>query len=415
MAGNRDVVTMPWFESLGPRMSDGNEVLLLESGAEYFPALGAAIDEAAEAIFLETYIFADDASGRAIAERLAAAAARGVRVHLMVDGYGTPQLRGEVPRLLHGAGIAVETFRPERGRFLPDRQRLRRMHRKMAVIDGATLFVGGINLLDDYDDPNHGRQQFARLDYAVRVRGPIVAAAHLAAQRLWWETSTVNRSLRKVRPNAGDASAPLQLPEAVRSDVTRAGKMRAMFVLRDNFRFRRRIERWYLRAIARAHREILIANAYFIPGVRFRRALVLAVARGVRVRILVQGRVEYRLQHYASQALYDELLRAGVEIVEYRKSFLHAKAAVIDDEATVGSSNIDPFSLLLAREANVVVRNAAFAADLRARLDAASQDGGVPVELVHHRRRAWPIRILNWFAFAILRIGVSLSGVSGRY
>lgn len=415
MAGDRDVVRMPWFESLKPRMSDGNEVLLLESGAEYFPALGAAIDEAAEAIFLETYIFADDASGRAIAEHLAAAAARGVRVHLLIDGYGTPWLRGEVARLLDGAGIAIEIFRPERGRFLPDRQRLRRMHRKMAVIDGATLFVGGINLLDDYDDPNHGRQRFARLDYAVRVRGPIVAAAHLAVQRLWWETSTVNRSLRKVRRNAGEAIAPLQLPEAVRSEVTRVGKVRAMFVLRDNLRFRRKIERWYLRAIAQAHREILIANAYFIPGVRFRRALALAVARGVRVRILVQGRVEYRLQHYASQALYDELLRAGVEIVEYRKSFLHAKAAVIDDEATVGSSNIDPFSLLLAREANVVVRNAVFAADLRARLDAAIRDGGVPVELVHHRRRPWPIRILNWFAFAILRIGVSLSGVSGRY
>lgn len=415
MSAVRELVSTPWIESLAPALRGGNEVVLLESGAEYFPALAAAIDGATETIFVETYIFADDASGRSIAARLAAAAARGVHVHLVVDGFGSPRLGGEVARLLDDKHIAIETYRPERRRFSTDRQRLRRLHRKIVVIDGSTIFVGGMNLLDDHNDPDHPRLEFPRLDYCVRVRGPIVSAAHLAVQRLWWETTVVNRSLRKPRRDGREPVSALQLPEMIISDVTLVGGSRAMLILRDNFRYRRTIERWYLRAIGRARREVLIANAYFFPGVRFRRALILAAGRGVRVRLLLQGRVEYRLQHYASQALYDELLRAGIEITEYRKSFMHAKAAVIDDAATVGSSNIDPFSLLLAREANVVVRDASFAAELRARLGRAIDDGGEPIELIHHRRRPWPIRLLNWFAFVILRLGVAVSGVSGRY
>ena len=137
-------------------------------------------------------------------------------------------------------------------------------------------------------------------------------------------------------------------------------------MIRDNLRNRREIEQAYLTAIHNARSEILIANAYFLPGVRFRRALVAAAQRGVQVTLLLQGRVEYVLLHYASRALYGQLLQAGVEIQEHHKSFLHAKVAVIDRRwATVGSSNIDPFSLLMSREANIVVRNVPFAEELR--------------------------------------------------
>lgn len=191
--------------------------------------------------------------------------------------------------------------------------------------------------------------------------------------------------------------------------------MHAVLVLRDNLRFRRDIEREYLRAIGQARREIVIANAYFFPGARFLRALMRAAARGVRVRLLLQGRVEYLLPHFGSQALYDDLLRAGIEIVEYRVSYLHAKVAVIDDWATVGSSNIDPFSLLLAREANVVVRDAAFAAALRKRLVHAIEQGGEPVALERHEHRSLPVRMLNWVGYAALRFGIAISGVRGRY
>ncbi len=141
--------------------------------------------------------------------------------------------------------------------------------------------------------------------------------------------------------------------------------MSAAFVVRDNFRHRRDIETAYMRAIEQAESEIILAHAYFLPGLDFRHALINAAGRGVRVVLLLQGRVEYLLQHYATRALYGNLLDGGIEIYEYRKSFLHAKVAVIDGHwATVGSSNIDPYSLLLSREANVVVDDEAFGATL---------------------------------------------------
>ena len=401
-----------WYESLKAHEAGGHEVVLLEGGREYFPALIEAIDSASSSVFVETYLFADDEAARSVARALAAAARRGVIVRVTVDGFGTPRLLGEVARLLAEANVRVETFRPEKRPLSLDRGRLRRMHRKLAVVDGRFAFVGGINLLDDRNDPNHGPLERPRLDFAVRVRGPIVATAHLAVQRLSWELSLVNRPFG-VRRAAREGWERL-VGELV-SDVTPAGPIRASLVLRDNFRFRRAIEREYLRAIGRARREVLIANSYFFPGVRFRRALVSAARRGVRVRLLLQGRIEYLLPHYAAQALYDELLREGVEISEYRSSFLHAKVAVIDDRATVGSSNIDPFSLLLAREANVFVADAGFAALLRERLEREIEQGSVPVKLRHHRRRPLLIRLLNSVAFALLRLAVAIGGKRGRY
>lgn len=408
----RAAAERPWYDSLRPVESGGHEVLLLEGGDEYFPALCAEIDGATAQVVLETYIFEDDAAGRAVAAALARAAARGVEVHLTVDGFGTPALRGEVRAILRASGVRVETFRPERRRFSLNRRRLRRLHRKIAVVDGRTAFVGGINVLDDRFDPNHGALDEPRLDFAVRVRGPLVSSVHLAAQRMWWELELLHRALRAVRHPRGRMP---ELPVVAVREVPPVGRLRAMFVLRDNVRFRRTIEQQYLQAIDAASSEVLIACAYFFPGARFRRALVAAARRGVRVRLLLQGRVEYPVPHYAAQAFYDELLGAGVEIIEYRRSFLHAKVAVIDDVATVGSSNIDPFSLLLAREANVFVFDAGFAATLRDRLLRAIDEGGVAVLPARHARRAWPVRALNALAFGLLRLALALSGEGADY
>ena len=426
-----------WYASLRPVAAEGHEVLLLEGGDQYFPALCAAVDEAAHSVFLETYIFEDDAAGRRVAAALARAARRGVAVHLTVDGYGTPALTGEVRDALRSSGVRVEIFRPERRRLSLDRRRLRRLHRKIAVIDGRTAFVGGINILDDRFDPNHGPLDAPRLDFAVRVRGPVVANILLAAQRMWWALGLIHRALGVVRGPRGGAlpsGAPNPVPRDMSTDTSAdarpadarpadarptdarpVGGLRAMFVLRDNFRFRRAIEQQYLLAIHGARREVLIATAYFFPGARFRKALIEAAARGVRVRLLLQGRAEYRLPHYASHAFYDELLAAGVEIVEYRRSFLHAKVAVIDDAATVGSSNIDPFSLLVAREANLFVFDAAFAARLRARILHALEQGGVAVQAAVHARRGWLVRILNALARTLLRAALAFSGEGDGY
>jgi cardiolipin synthase len=175
-------------------------------------------------------------------------------------------------------------------------------------------------------------------------------------------------------------------------------------VVRDNLRHRNDIESAYLDAVARAGREVLIANAYFFPGMSFRRALAEAAARGVRVVLLLQGRVEYVLLHYATRALYRYFLDAGVEIYEYHRSFLHAKVAVVDDRwSTVGSSNIDPMSLLLAREANVIIDDADFARELTASLNDAMALGAVRVDAASWQRQSLPARMMTWICYELVR------------
>jgi cardiolipin synthase len=398
------------LERLRPRPLDGNAVVLLQSGAEFFPALVAAIDAAERLVRLETYIFNDDEAGRQVAGALARAAGRGVDVRLMIDGFGTRELAPAIAGPLALAGVKLGVYAPMPRFFTLDRERLRRLHRKQAAIDGRIAFVGGINVLDDHWDPNHGALAHPRLDYAVRLGGPVAASVDAAMSRLWWQVAVARAPLR-----AAGAALPRPVAAAAGTDARPRRGVRAMLVLRDNLANRRAIERAYLKALGGARREVLIANAYFFPGRRFRRALLVAARRGVRVRLLLQGRAEYVLPHLATQALYDPLLRAGVEIVEYHRSFLHAKVAVIDDWATVGSSNIDPFSLLLAREANVMIDDPEFAATLRARLLASMAEGGRPVLPDDYARRPWTRRLAGWAATLMLRLGVAVSGHRQRY
>ncbi|NBS63690.1 MAG: cardiolipin synthase ClsB [Betaproteobacteria bacterium] len=400
-----------------PRCRPGHAVQLLQSGAEFFPALETAIHSARESVWIETYIFHDDASGRRIAQALGRAVARGVAVRLVVDGFGTGMPTGEVGQVLAAQQVDLRIFRPLR-RWRLERQALRRLHRKLALIDSAELFVGGINLIDDHEDPVRGRLEAPRLDFALRVRGPLVEEAMSAMAQVWRRAQPV----RWPAPTQGSSTTPQAAPAAEGGPVgagqapaAAAQTVRAAFAERDNFRHRRTIERAYLRAIGRAHTEVLIACAYFFPGAKFRRALAEAAARGVRVRLLLQGRIEYRLPHFGTLALHEELLRAGVEIIEYQPGFLHAKLALADQWFTLGSSNIDPFSLLLAREANVIVQDDAMAAVLRARIEHAIAEGGRPVRWSHIVARPWWVRAAALGAAFVLRIGVALSGRGLRY
>lgn len=407
----------PWHSSLEPAYSNGNEILLLEGGRAFFPELEARIQAANQEVLLETYIYENDASGKKITEALAQAAERGVKVYVIVDGYGSKTLAQEVIDRFNQSGVLLQVYRPEKKRITLERQRLRRLHRKLALIDSSYAFVGGINVLDDFYDPNHGALMHPRFDFAIRARGPMVAAIHLSMKRLWWQLLMMNRALNSRFGNRSDteATARVGMPESVNTVVQTQGHFKAKFVLRDNFRFRRAIEKSYLRAVGRAHREVLISNAYFFPGERFRRALVMAARRGVRVRLLLQGVAEYQLQHWATQALYKELLKEGIEIYEYNKSFLHAKVALADNWVTVGSSNIDPFSLLMAREANAVILNQDFSDQLRGRLEQAIEDGAVKVCIEEFARHGIVWQMLRRLSYRVLRIAIAFAGISGRY
>ncbi len=395
------------FHFKGADFLPGNRVQLLESGVAYFPALLAEIGKAREEIHLETYIFSDDSVGLAVIEALCAAVRRGVAVRLLVDGFGARDFH-DAPLLgmrLKKTGGEVLVYRPDIARFSLDRQRLRRLHRKLVVIDGHVGFIGGINIIDDYDMGTTPNQIPPRFDYALRLEGPVVDAMHDSLRHVWQLVRWVTFGSRPPAPG------PLRHWTNAANHAAGASTVQARFVERDSLRFRHAIEQAYLQAIGDARHEIILANAYFLPGRRFRRALEAAAKRGVQVTLLLQGRVEYALLHYATLGLYRLLTKSGIRIVEYRASFLHAKVAVIDGEwATVGSSNIDPFSLLLAREANVVVRDAGFGAQLRSSLLRAIERGGVDVTRADVLDWSLGMKVLTSFAYVAMRALVRLGG-----
>ncbi len=384
-----------------PGFVPGNQITLLQNGGAYFPAIETAIERARHEIFLETYIYQDDATGLRIAAALQRAVLRGVKVHLLIDGYGSKELPQSLLDRLRADGIQLLVFRPKISPWTLRRERLRRMHRKLVVVDREIAFVGGINIIAEGDT---AAGMVPRLDFAVAVEGPLVDVIRLSAQRLWATVAWSRLHTGTVRGQALPAS------------TFTGGEMNASLLVRDNFHHRRDIETAYLGAIREAKTEIILANAYFLPGRDFRHALVAAAGRGVRVILLLQGRSDHLLQHYASRALFGNFLAAGVEIYEYHQSFLHAKVAVVDGHwATVGSSDIDPFSLLLAREANVVVADETFAATLTASLKQTINAEGqqIPPELWEEQPAG--SRVLGWLCYGLLRLMMGISGYAPEW
>jgi len=388
-----------------PEFVGGNRVTLLRNGEQYFPALVAAIDAARTEIFLETYIFADDETGSLVTDALARAAARGVATRLLIDGFGAKDFARRFRKVLLDAGGEVLVYRPQVSPwpFWKQRSRLRRMHRKLASIDGAVAFVGGINIIDDYDTPVPGPPRY---DYAVHVEGPLAAGVRAAAARLWTRVAWAAFGRRGHRwPGLSllKADAPPQAGQA--------GSLRAALVIRDSLRRRRDIEYAYLEQIDAARTEVLIANAYFFPRRRFRHALARAAQRNVAVTLLLQGKADHPLQHYAARALYRSLLAAGVRIYEYYPSLLHAKIAVFDSRvATVGSSNIDPFSFALAQEANLFIADPAFAAELRLSVHEAIENGARAVPANYWQRLTIGLKARIWLSYRIARLIMSIYG-----
>ena len=383
------------------RFVSGNRIVLLRNGAEYFPALEKAIDSAQREVWLEAYLFADDPSGRRIAAALVRAAQRGVKVRLLVDGWGaTFYLTSSLERFLTDAGVEFLKYRPEVSAWQFRSNRLRRLHRKLCHVDGRIAFVGGINIIDDMNTPG---ARPPRLDFAVSVEGSLLPSIAQTMQRVWALVQLVQ---------LGNSQLPL-FPE--REPGVRVGKQTAKFVVRDNLRYRRDIEHAYLAAIRGSKREIIIACSYFFPGIRFRRELAEAAQRGVSVTLLLQAKVEYMLLHFATRAMYGQLLQAGVVIQEYHKSMLHAKVAVMDDRwATVGSSNIDPYSLLMAREANVIVRDRTFAGELKDALKEMIANGARPVAAAHWEGRPRLYKAAIWIAYGIVRLAMGFLGYGGE-
>jgi cardiolipin synthase len=323
-----------------PYYIKGNKIELLKNGKDYFAAVIQSIKKARKSIFIEAYIFSHDVTGKKILTELKEASQKGIKVYLLLDGFGSRDLSQKVINEIKASKIYFLFYHPKIAPYQMKRLSLRRLHRKIILIDHEIAYIGGINIIDDMHVPNG---KAPRIDYAAQLKGPIVHLISRSMVKLWKRVSW-SHFTRSFIPK-----------DFYKQIVEYPNGTKLNFIERDNFRHRRDIEKAYLHAIENAHDEILIANAYFIPGKRFERALIAAAHRGVSVTLLLNGEINCFLSN-ATRTFYGKFLKEGITIFEYTKSFMHSKVAVIDGTwSTIGSSNIDPFSLLLAREANIFI------------------------------------------------------------
>lgn len=340
---------------------DGNRVQLLENGEEFFPRVFEAIGQAQHEVLIETFILFEDKVGEELQSVLIAAAQRGVRVEITVDGFGSGQLTPHYIAALTSVGVRFRMFDPQ-PRFMGMRTNLfRRLHRKLVIIDGTLGFIGGINYSADHLG-DFGPQ--AKQDYSVEVHGPVVRDMHKFALNVFAPKGPAKRWWRK-------RALPVHEERHAEKDQ---GSVKALFVSRDNQDHPNDIEEHYLQAIRNARTRVVIANAYFFPGYRLLREIRNAARRGVKVKLILQGEPDMLVVKMAARMLYNYLLRDGVEVHEYCQRPLHGKIALVDYEwSTVGSSNLDPLSLSLNLEANLILRDAAFNRHMYQRLDALVQ------------------------------------------
>lgn len=370
------------------KWTQGNAFDLLENGEDFFPAVFEAIEQAQRTVLIETFIIFDDRVGRALRDAVVAAARRGVQVDITADGYGTADLPSTYIESLVEAGVRLHIFDPKPRRLGVRTNLFRRLHRKIVVIDSDVAFVGGINFGADHLIETG---PMAKQDYAVRVRGPLVAEIEADALRLLAE-------------GARERSFWRRLQWRRRQRQSEPGGVVAAWVKRDNDEHTNDIEQHYRIGIRAAQHQITIANAYFFPGYSLLRDLRKAAKRGVKVRLILQGEPDMPAVRFAATMLYDYLLSAGVEIYEYCERPFHGKVATVDDRwATVGSSNLDPLSLALNLEGNIMVRDTAFVAALQERLDRLMDSQCQPMQRASRPRRKIQRVVVGVFVFHFLR------------
>jgi Phosphatidylserine/phosphatidylglycerophosphate/cardiolipin synthases and related enzymes len=365
---------------------EGNQIELLENGDQYYPAVFNAIERAGQKVILETFIWFEDNVGWQLHGVLLSAAKRGVHIEVLLDGYGSPDLSDRFVGELTAAGVIFRYYDPRPRLFGMRTNLFRRMHRKIVVVDGRVAFVGGINYSAEHMS-DYGPE--AKQDYAVRVEGPVVE-------------DILQFELQNLPENAPARSfwRRRHRPEENRTP----GEAQTLFVWRDNGEHRDDIERHYLKMLANARREVIIANAYFFPGYRLLHAMRNAARRGVSVKLVVQGEPDMPIVKVGARLLYRYLIKGGVKIFEYQRRPLHGKVALMDDHwATVGSSNLDPLSLSLNLEANLIVHDRAFNQTLRDNLNGIIEQDSKAVDSTMVPKRSWWNLGKSVLAFHFLR------------
>ncbi|HLP08289.1 MAG TPA: phospholipase D-like domain-containing protein [Opitutaceae bacterium] len=359
-------------------MQNGPPANWLPNGSAAFCRMLAAIESARESVRLETYIYAIGNPGDQFRAALAAAARRGVKVQVLVDGFGARALPDGYWEELRTAGGEVRVFNPlSLGRLAI------RDHRKLLLVDNEVAFLGGFNVAPEYDGDGVTRGWF---DLGLELRGRAATSLRESFEVLFahhdfqhprlgrWRHTPLRRALR-----CHDRQLVLATGPGLGRNV-----------------FHRRL----LHDLGRA-RRVDIVSAYFAPGYRLRRALRMVVRRGGSVRLLLAGVTDVPLAQRAARAFYSGLLRAGVQIAEYQPQIMHAKLAIIDDAVFVGSSNLDVRSFGINYEIMTRIEDRALAQMGHALIASAWERS----QVVRRRRRGFWQRLReNWARLLLTRI-----------
>ncbi|MET3493364.1 phospholipase D-like domain-containing protein [Variovorax boronicumulans] len=339
---------------LGPPITGGNRFEALYNGDAIFPPMLAAIRAARHSITFETYIYWSGDIGRAFADALSERARAGVKVHVLLDWVGSAKVDDEFIREMEGAGVQIRKFHK------PDWYDIARMnnrtHRKLLVVDGRIGFTGGVGIAPEWtgnaQDPEHWR------DSHYKAEGPVVAQMQAVFMDNWVKVSgDVLHGERYFPPLPAVASAAEGRAQMFSSSPS--GGSESMHLM-------------YLLSIAAATKTIDLSSAYFVPDDLTVGALVAAMQRGVRLRIITPGPIiDSQTVRAASRASWGPLLEAGAEISEYQPTMFHCKVFVVDGLlVSVGSTNFDNRSFRLNDEANLNIYDEAFAAAETAQFEA---------------------------------------------
>jgi len=369
--------------------STQNAVSLIRGGRPYFDCLTGLIRNARHSIHLQCYIYDDDITGREVADALKAAAARGVNVYLLADGYASQVMSRTFIQELRDSGIHFRYFEPlfrSKSFYFG-----RRMHHKVFVADAFHALVGGVNISDHYNDlPN----QPGWLDFAVYVQGDIASSLCKLCWKTWFNFSTVTvKSTLACKPG----SENLLPPGSALSQV----RMRR----NDWVRAKNEISASYVEMLKNAEQRITIVCSYFLPGQIIRRLLKQASKRGVQIRVVIAGPSDVKIAKHAERWMYDWLLRNNIEIYEYQPNILHAKIAVCDGQwMTIGSYNINVISAYASIELNLDIKQDAFCLSAEKTLYGIIEKDCVQVTTANHQKsRNWAVQLLRWSSYQAIR------------
>lgn len=357
------------------------EVKLVYSGSDYFDKLILLIRSAQSSLHFQTYIFEDDATGRLIADELKISAAKGVRIYMLIDAFGSKELPGKFITELRTCGINIRLFAPF---FSKNTINIgRRMHHKIVIADDQQTLIGGINISDKY---RGSETQAAWLDYAILVKGDVCKKA-----------SKICFVILKRR-------FPLSLKPIEKNNYHQLPLVR--FRQNDRLRGKRQISKGYIQAIKNAKKSIVFVSSYFLPGRRILKTLKKAARRGVQVTIILSANSDIILFGSATSHLYVSLMKQGITIYEWQNSILHGKIAMVDEQwVTIGSFNLNYLSALSSIELNVETMDAALVIELKQHIEAIILNGCKKIDYdVFLKENTWKKRFVNTTAYYLTRV-----------